>query len=143
MRGLAKALSVFINLCAYGVGTSVLVIRLAEKNFISVFLVDGFSYSESLFFNMVIFTAGLALTGIVMNMLINEYSKNSPPAEFPIIYEIIPAIIGLVFLYFGFTGATVREKIIVISSALLYILFSSITVYSGAKVFQTYPKEKK
>jgi len=143
MKMAAKTLAVFINLCAWGAGIAVLLIRLLEKNFISVFLVGGFSYSESLFFNLFLFSAGLALLGVVLCMLVDEYHKEKIVVEYPLLYAIPPALIGLVFLYFGFTGETVREKCIVIACALLYILCSAVTVYTGAKVFQTYPKDKK
>ena len=41
MKYAAKALAVFTNLCSWGVGIAVLLIKLLEKNFIAVFIISG------------------------------------------------------------------------------------------------------
>ena len=40
MRALAKGLAVFINLCTYGAGIAVLLIKLLKLNYVAVFLLD-------------------------------------------------------------------------------------------------------
>lgn len=143
MKYAAKALAVFTNLCSWGVGIAVLLIKLLEKNFIAVFIISGLNYNESLFFNMSLFCIGTALLGIVLTMLAGEYEKKPVTVEFPIIWAFIPAAISLYFTYIGVNGATPREKAIVIASALIYILTNMVNIYTGTKIFTMFPKDKK
>lgn len=143
MKILGKILSVFTNLCNYGVGIAVALILILKKDFISIFYINGMTSNESLYFNMILFTAGLALIGIVVSMLSNEYNPSTKAIEFPTIYVIVPAIISLISIYYGISGVTIREKIVVIVCAVVYFLLSAVTIYSGSKIFQLYPNNKK
>ena len=138
MKTLAKSLGVFINLCTFGVGIAVLLIKLLKQNFIAVFIISGLNYNESLFFNMSLFCIGSALLGLVLSMLVGEYNKDKVTVEYPIIWAIVPAVITAFFLYFGFTGAAPREKIFVIASAVIYLVASIVNIYTGTKMFTLY-----
>lgn len=142
MKNIAKALAVFTNLCTYGVGIAVLLIKLLKQNFIAVFIISGLNYNESLFFNMALFCIGAALLGVVLVMLVGEYEKKEVTVEFPIIWAFIPAAISLYFVYVGVTGAATREKLIVIAAVLVYILANMVNIYTGTKIFTLFPKNK-
>ena len=141
MKNFAKAIGVFINLCTYGAGIAVLLIKLLKKEFYAVFVISGFSYDESLFFNLALFTLGSALLGVVLTMFIAEYVPEKVTVEYPIIWAILPAAISLYFTYAGITGGTVREKAIVIITALIYVCASAVNIYSGAKMFTLFPNK--
>lgn len=143
MKNAAKALAVFVNLCSWGAGIAVTLIKLLEKNFIAVFIVKGLNYNESLFFNMSLFCIGSALLGIVLTMLADEYEKKQVTVEFPVIWAFVPAAISLYFAYVGVTGAATREKAIVLASALIYIISNMVNIYTGTKIFTLFPKDKK
>lgn len=143
MKTIAKILSVFTNLCSYGVGIAVVLILVLKKDFISIFYINTMTSNESLYFNMILFEAGLALAGTVICMLAKEYGAEDITVEFPTVFAIVPIIVGGISIYYGFAGTTVREKAVVIICALLYILLSVIILYTGSKVFQLYPKKKK
>ena len=135
MKPLSKILSVFINLANYGVGIAVALILILKKDFISVFYIHGMTSNESLFFNMILFQAGLAAVGVVLCLLVNEYQKSDKPVTFPVIYEIVPVFIAAISIYFAFAGETVREKIVVIACAVLYAVLSPVIIYCGARIF--------
>ena len=143
MKALSKILSVFINLANYGVGIVVAVILLFKKDFVSIFYINGMTSNESLFFNMIIFVAALALTGIVLCLLLDEYKKSDKTVDFPIIYEIIPLAVSVLSIVFAFKGDTVREKVVVIFLALLYSLLSAVIIYTGSRAFRLYDEDKK
>ncbi|MFR5876793.1 MAG: hypothetical protein ACLUFN_09920 [Eubacterium sp.] len=142
MKTFAKILSVFTNLCSYGVGIAVVLILILKKDFISIFYINGMTSNESLYFNMILFEAVLALTGIVICMLAKEYGAENITVEFPTVFTILPIILGGISIYYGFAGETAREKAVVIICALLYILLSAVILYTGSKIFQLYPKNK-
>lgn len=142
MKTFAKILSVFTNLCSYGVGIAVVLILILKKDFISIFYINGMTSNESLYFNMILFDAVLALTGIVICMLAKEYGAENITVEFPTVFTILPIILGGISIYYGFAGETAREKAVVIICALLYILLSAVILYTGSKIFQLYPKNK-
>lgn len=142
MKTIAKVLSVFTNLCSYGAGIAVVLILILKKDFISIFYINGMTSNESLYFNMILFEAGLALTGIIICLLAKEYGAEDITVEFPTIFEIVPIISGGISIYYGFSGVTVREKAVVIVCALLYIVLSVIILYTGSRIFQLYPKKK-
>ncbi len=140
MKELSKILSVFINVANYGVGLAVAVILLFKKDFVSVFYVSGMSSNESLFFNMLLFQAGLVLLGILLIFMTSDAKKKDMTVEFPVFYEIVPLIISAISIYYAFTGETAREKAIVIAIAVLYSVLSIPIIYSGARIFQIYKK---
>jgi len=141
MNDLAKGLAVFINLCTYGVGIAVAAIKLFKLNYVAVFIVPNFNYNESLFFNMSLFCMASALLGVVLVMLLGDYNRSGVTVEFPIIWAIIPAAIGVLFLYFGITGAAAREIAIMIVSALIYMCSAAVNIYTGTKVFTMFKKQ--
>ncbi len=143
MKAFAKALSVFINLASYAAGIAVALILVFKWDFISIFYINGMTSNESLLFNLVIFETVLALTGIVLCLLINEYKKSDKTVEFPLIYEIIPVIAAAISIFYCLSGETVSEKIICILFAVIYAILSAAVIYCGARVFQLYPKDKK
>ena len=142
MRKLSKILAVFINLANYGVGIAVTIIMLFGLDFISVFYVNGMTTNESLFFNMTLFQVGLALVGLVLCLLTNDSKDKELVIEFPLVYGIIPVIVGGISIIYAFFGAGGREIAVQIVCALLYIALSAFIIYSGARVFQIFPKEK-
>ncbi len=142
MSKAAKVIGVFTNLCTYGAGIAVLLIKLLKKDFIAVFILSGLNYNESLFFNLLLFCGGAALVSVVLTMLMNEYKPELVTVEFPVIWALLPAALGIVFLYFGFTGETPREKLIVIAAAAVYLVASFVNIYCGAKMFALFPKKK-
>lgn len=143
MKHFAKAMAVFINLCTYGVGAAVVLIKLLHKDYIAVFIISGFNYNESLFFNMALFSLGTALLGIVLTMLIGEYNHEEVTVLYPIVWAILPAIITCFFIYFGVTGNAVREIAIMIASAVVYLASSLVNIYTGTKIFTLYPNKNK
>ncbi|MCR5208195.1 MAG: hypothetical protein K6C14_06965 [Eubacterium sp.] len=142
MRQLAKALAVFINLANYGVGIAVALILLLKADFTSVFYLQGLTTNESLFFNMLLFIAGLALLGLVLILLTKEYKKLSLIIEFPIVFEALPLIVSVISIIYGFRADTQREKIFVIAAAVIYALLSLVIIYAGATVYQIFPKDE-
>ena len=75
MKQLSKALAVFINLCNYGAGIAVALILILRADFTSIFYINSMTTNESLFFNMILFEAGLAMLGVVLVLLTREYKK--------------------------------------------------------------------
>ena len=142
MREITKLLSVFINAANYAVGFAVAIILIFKKDFVSVFYIMGMTTNESLFFNMIMFQIGLLLIGLVLVMMTSERKKKDAVIEFPVFYEIIPLIISGISIFYAFTGETAREKIVVIACAVLYSVISTVIIYSGARIFQIFPKEK-
>ncbi len=140
MKGLAKGVSAFINLANYGVGIAVAVILIFKLDTVSIFYVKSMTSNESLFFNMIMFQIGLALAGVIMCLLINEYVKSDITVEFPVIYAVIPIIISVVSIFYGIAGETVREKILVCACAIAYAVLSVIIVYCGSRTFQMLKK---
>ena len=143
MRVFAKIIAVFANLCTYGVGAAVLFIKLLKKDFIAVFIISGFNYNESLFFNMALFSLGTALLGIVMTMLADEYKTQSADVVYPIIFAILPAVVSAFFIYFGVTGDAAREVIVMLASTAVYLAASLVNVYTGTKIFTVFSSDKK
>ncbi len=143
MRQLSKTLAVFINVCNYGVGLYVALILIFKRDFTSIFYVNGMSTNESLFFNMLLFEAGLAALGIVLVLMTREYKKLNLVIEYPIIFEVFPVIVSIVSVIYALKADTSREKILVIAAAVAYALLSLIVIYAGAAVFQIFPKEEK
>jgi hypothetical protein len=143
MKSIAKILSVIINLCSYGVGIAVAIILALKKDFISIFFITGMTSNESLYFNMILFEVGLTLVGLIICMLAKEYGAKDITVEFPTMFAIIPLIVCGIGIFYGFAGETVREKIFVIICSVIYFVLSNIVLYSGAKVFQLYPKTTK
>lgn len=135
MKTVFKIISVTANLADYAAGIAAVAILLLKKDFISIFFIPGMTSMESLFFNLIMFEIGLALLMKVSSLLIGEYAKKGIEIEFPTIYGIIPLITGAISIYLAFTGDTLREKILVIVSAILYVLLSATVIYNGAKIF--------
>ena len=143
MDKLYKGLAVFINLCNYGVGLAVALILVLKADFISVFYINGLTTNECLFFNMVLFEAGLALMGLVLILLTKEYRKLTMTVEFPVVFEAVPVIISIISIIYAVQADTAREKIFVSAAAIIYALLSLVVIYCGATVFQIFPKENK
>ena len=138
MKTLAKGLGVFINLCTYGAGLATLLIKLLKWNYVAVFIISGLNYNESLFFNLALFSAGSALLGVVLTMLVGEYNKDKVTVAYPIIWAIAPLIISGFFVYFAFTGDAAREIIIMLAGALIYAASALVNIYTGTKMFTVY-----
>ena len=143
MKQLSKALAVFINLCNYGVGIWVALTLILRRDFTSIFYIDSMTTNESLFFNMILFDAGLAALGVVIILMTREYKKLSLVIEYPIIFEVLPVVVSVISVLYALKADTSREKIFVIAAAVLYALFSLVVIYAGAAVFQIFPKEDK
>ena len=144
MKAASKILSVFINLANYCAGIFVIITIVLKKDFISILYINGMTSNESLFFNMIIFETVLALIGIVLVLLINEYAPFDGTTEFPLIFEIAPIIMAAAGIYLGIsTGDIVREKIITSVFCVLYAALSAVVIYTGTRIFQTFPKEHK
>lgn len=143
MKGLSKALLVFTNLADYAVGITAVIILLLKKDFISIFYINGMSTNQSLFFNLILFQAGLALVSVVICLLANEYARKDIVVEFPVIYLILPIIMGLIGGYYGISGENSGEKAFVIIASVIYIALSAVVIYCGSRVFQQNPKENK
>ena len=142
MKNAAKGLAVFANLCTYGVGIAVLLIKLLKKDFVAPFIVSGFNYNESLFFNMALFCLGAALLGVVLTMLVSEYKSDTVTVEYPIVWAIVPVAISLFYIYFGITGNAPREIAIIIVSTVIYLAASLVNIYTGTKVFTLFANNK-
>ena len=142
MRQISKALAFVINLANYGVGIAVALILVLQADFVSIFYLDGLTTNESLFFNMILFEAGLALVGLVLILLTREYRKLTLVVEFPIVFEAAPVIISIISIIYGLQADTAREKIFVTVAAVLYALLSLVVIYSGSLIYQIFPKEK-
>ena len=142
MRQISKALAFFINLANYGVGIAVALILVLQADFVSIFYLDGLTTNESLFFNMILFEAGLALVGLVLILFTREYRKLTLVVEFPIVFEAAPVIISIISIIYGLQADTAREKIFVTVAAVLYALLSLVVIYSGSLIYQIFPKEK-
>lgn len=141
MDKIAKILSTFVNLANYAVGIAVAVILIFKKDTIAIFYLKGMSTNESLFFNLVLFQIGLVLVGVVLCLLINEYSSKNIVVEFPTLYMAVPIIISIISIYYGVAGETVREKLFVVIGAIIYSVLSAVIVYCGSRVFQLFPKK--
>lgn len=142
MKILAKALSVFINLANYGVGIAVTLILVFKWDYVSIFYINGMTSNECLFFNMVLFQAGLALMGLIVCLLSNEYNPQKIQTQFPTLFILLPILIGAVCIFYGLAGDTVMEKAIVSACAVIYIVLSFAIITAGSKIFQLYPKSK-
>ncbi len=138
MDKFAKVLATFINLCTYGVGLAVVLIKMLHKDYIAVFIINGFNYNESLFFNMALFSLGTLLLGIVLTMLVGEYKREEITVLYPIVWSIFPAVITCFFIYFGVTGAAAREIAVMLVSAAVYLAASLVNIYTGTKIFTLY-----
>lgn len=143
MKQLSKALAVFINVCNYGVGIWVALTLILRRDFTSVFYINGMSTNESLFFNMLLFEAGLAALGVVIVLMTREYKKLSLVIEYPIVFEVLPVVVSVISIMYAIKADTSREKIFVIAAAVAYALLSLAVIYAGAAVFQIFPKEEK
>ena len=142
MKILAKALSVFINLANYGVGIAVTLILVFKWDYVSIFYINGMTSNECLFFNMVLFQAGLALMGLIVCLLSNEYNPQKIQTQFPTLFILLPILIGAVCIFYGLAGDTVMEKAIVSACAVIYIVLSFAIITAGSKILQLYPKSK-
>lgn len=142
MKQISKALAVFINLANYATGIAVALILVLKSDFTSVLYLNGMTTYESLFFNMLMFAAGLALMGIVIVLLTKEYRKPGLIIEFPVVFEVLPVIVTVISTVYAIKADTTREKVFVIGAAVIYALLSLVVIYSGAAVFQTFPEEK-
>lgn len=143
MKQLSKALAVFINLCNYGVGIWVALTLILRRDFTSIFYIKGMSTNESLFFNMLLFDAGLAALGVVIVLMTREYKKLNLVIEYPIVFEALPVVVSVISIMYAVKADTAREKIFVIAAAVIYALLSLVIIYAGTTVFQIFPKEEK
>jgi len=132
MRFAIRITAVLSNLLAIAAGAWATATTLFDLDFYSVFFIPGMSSAESLYFNMIMFVLGVAGLMFVIPMLLD---KKPESVEFPTICGLIPLVIGVINIIAAFSLATVREKIIVILSAVLYILLSGTIIYNGAKLF--------
>lgn len=142
MKILAKILSVFINLANYGVGIAVALILVFKWDYVSVFYFGNMTSNESLFVNMIMFQAALLLIGIVMCLLVDEYDPKYIELQFPTVFILLPVLVGIVSIYYAFTGETLVEKLVVIGCAVLYVALSFGIITTGSKIFQLYPNKK-
>lgn len=143
MKAFAKALGFILNFLGYAAGILTAVTLLFKMDFTSIFYINTMTSNEALLFNMIMFTAGLAVASLVLSLFIGEYKKSGEGVEFPIFYQIIPVLLSIVFIVYGFKGDTTREKLIVIASGVLYCLLEAVLIYTGSKMFQLFPKDKK
>ena len=143
MRQITKGLGFFINLANYAAGIAVALILIFKADFTSIFFVKGMSTNESLFFNMLLFVGGLALLGVVILLLAQEYREPQQIIEFPLVFEALPVIVAVISIVYGIQGETAREKLFVIGGAVAYALLSLVIIYAGAAVFQIFPKGEK
>lgn len=142
MKTVAKILSVFINLANYGVGIAVALILVFKWDYVSIFYINGMTSNECLFFNMVMFQAGLALMGLIVCLLSNEYNPQKIQTQFPTLFILFPILIGAVCIFYGFAGDTAAEKLFVSVCAVIYIALSFAIITAGSRIFQLYPKNK-
>ena len=143
MKALSKGISVFLSLANYAAGITVAFILILKKDFISIFYINGMTSNESLFFNQFLFQAVLAITGIVLCLLLNEYKKSEKELAFPLIYEIPAIVIAIIDIVFAVAGETVREKVLGVIFALTYALISAVIIYFSTKAFTLYDEAKK
>ena len=137
MKTPAKAAGVFINLANYAAGIAVVITLLFKLDFISVFYLESMSSAESLFFNLLLFQAGLALLGVVICLLMNENAEGTQKEIlFPTAYLLPALVITGISIFYAFGGETVREKTAVCLLAVGYSLFSAIIIYCGTRIFQ-------
>lgn len=141
MKTAAKVISFIISLCDYGVGIAVSIILIAKLDFISIFYLNGMSSNVSLFFNLLMFQVGLALAGVVVCLLANEYEPSDIVVEFPTVYMILPLIVTIICAVYGFGGETMFDKLFVVGASLVYAVLSGVIVYTSSRVFQLYPKQ--
>ena len=132
MKTFLKIIGVISNILCFAAGIWASVTMLFELDFYSVLFIPSMSSAESLYFNLIMFIIGIALLMFILPMFSDEKPKE---VEFPTIYGIIPLIIGLISVYFAFNSSTIREKIIIIASAVLYVLLSGVIIYNSAKIF--------
>ncbi len=141
MEKLFKALAALTNAANYAVGIAVAAILIFKTDFVSVFYISSMSTSESLYFNLILFQAGLLLVSIVICFMANDYKKNTKTIEFPVFYELIPLIISAIGIFFALKGDGGRERIVIIVCSLLYSVFSAVIIYCGSRIFQLFEKE--
>ena len=137
MKAASKILSVFINLASYCAGIFVIITMILKKDFISIVYFNGMTSNECLFFNMILFEAVLALIGVVLVMLINEYVTFDGVTEYPLIFEIPPVLMAAVGVYLSVTTAEItREKITCAALCVAYALLAAIVIYTCTRIFQ-------
>lgn len=141
MKILAKALSVFINLANYGAGIAVALILVLKWDYVSIFYINGMTSNECLFFNLIMFQLGLALVGLIICLLSNEYNPKKINVQFPTVFILLPLLIGAVSIFYGLAGDTAAEKVIVSACAIIYAVLSFAIITAGSRIFQLYPKE--
>ncbi len=142
MKQFSKGFAFFINLANYAAGISVMLILLLKRDFTSILYINGMTTNESLFFNMIMFVTGLALAGIVLYLIVKENKKLNQVIEFPIIFEVLPVIVSIIGIVYALRADTSREKIFVIAASVAYALLSLAVIYTGAAIFQIFPKDK-
>lgn len=133
MKIALRIIAAIANLLWLAAGLWVTATTLFKLDFYSVFFIQGMSSAESLYFNMIMFVVGVAALMFVIPMLLDEKSDG---VEFPTICALLPLIIGVINIVSAFSLSTVREKAIVIISAVIYFFLSSTIIYNGAKLFQ-------
>ena len=134
MKMVVKIISVISNLLCLAAGIWVTATTLFKLDFYSIFFIPGMSSAESLYFNMIMFVLGVAALMFVIPLLLDEKAES---VEFPTFLGIIPLVIGVINIITAFSLATLREKLVVIASAVLFILLSETVIYNGAKLFKT------
>lgn len=142
MANLYKALTVLNNLANYAVGIAVCAILIFKRDFISIFFFNGMTTNMALFFNMIMFQLGVVLLAIVLSMLVID-NKKPIVVTFPVIYMIVPVIVGVIGIYFGITGVSVLEKVFVIAASVIYVGLSGVLIYFSTKLFEAFSQTVK
>lgn len=139
MEKLCKISSVFLNLLNLAAGIAVAVILIFKTNFAAVIVFEGMSRNTILFFNLLLFQVGVTLLQMVITMLLD---KKVNEVTFPVLYMILPAIIGVIGIYFGIIGTTTVEKLVVIGGSIVYVILSGVLLYFSTKLFEGFAKKK-
>ena len=133
MKSLLKIFGVFANLLGLAAGVWVTLTTALHLDFYSIFFIPGMSSAESLYFNMIMFVAGLSALMFIIPMLLETKAKD---VEFPTMLGLLPLIIGAVNIIFAFSLDTAREKVIVILSSVIYFFLICTMIYNAAKLFK-------
>ncbi len=139
MEKLCKISSVFLNLLNLAAGIAVAVILIFKQDFAAVIVFEGMSRNMILFLNLMLFQVGVTLLLMVITMLLNN------PVEeitFPVLYMVLPAVVGVIGIYFGIVGSTPIEKAVVIACSIAYVVLSGVLIYFSTKLFEGFAKKK-
>ena len=139
MDKICKISSVFLNVLNIIAGIAVAVIMFSKKSFAVVIAIKDMPPYAQLFINLLMFQIGIVLVMVAISILadrkVNEFT-------FPVIYMVLPIIVGLIGIYFGIVSPVAIEKIIVIIGALVYVALSGVLLYFSSKLVESFSKTK-